>query len=460
MGTKALSFAVIALLAYLLVLPGGLAAKDKRGATVVVTRTDGRLVEGELIAVKPDGLVVLNPTNADAISIAAADLAGVRIVRPSKIGTGALWGGLGGALVGSLLGGLSGGVDEFTAGQAAFMIGFVFGGIGCLGGLGVGSLLSVDTTVEFSGEPDSLVMDRLDKLRSYSREYRMGGGRLQMKIAPPPEPSPRPPVPAPEAARPAPSPSRRTPRFRVRLPYTVPIRPGFEYGDHRSAETTFRFLDDAPEPGPFPAKLFSYAGNHNVSGFDSTSVGYEFSERLAAEAEVVFGRWSASRTTFGDLSYTSALDGITYETHALYIGYSARFTAALFGLTYRPAAPTEFRRHIVEAGLAAGPAWAKLETGETFGQGNAGKGKVTLAARGHVAYDFHVTPTLSFGAAVGYRWFRAGLAASTSTMVLDFHDTSEEYPTTTIQRTTEWTVPAQTIDASGFYIGLRMGVRF
>jgi len=246
----------------------------------------------------------------------------------------------------------------------------------------------------------------------------------------------------------------------VRLPYTIAIRPAYHYGHPETLETTFRFLGDVPEPGPFPAELFSYPANHDRSGFDSTSFGYEFSERIAAEAEIVFGRWSAGRTIYGDLRFTSALDGISYETHAVYIGYSARFTAALFGLTFRPAAPTEFRRHIVEAGLAVGPAWAKLGGSETFGPSDAGTGRMTLAARAHVAYDFHVTPTLSFGAAVGYRYFRVGLAASTSTMVLDFHYASEEYPTTTIQRTTEWTVPAQTIDASGFYIGLRTGVRF
>ena len=44
----------------LLVLPAGLAAKEKRGADLVVAKIDGSKVSGELIAVKPDSLLLLS----------------------------------------------------------------------------------------------------------------------------------------------------------------------------------------------------------------------------------------------------------------------------------------------------------------------------------------------------------------------------------------------------------------
>jgi len=50
----------LALIASLLILPPGLSAKGKRGATLVITRTDGPLVTGELIAAKPDSLLLLS----------------------------------------------------------------------------------------------------------------------------------------------------------------------------------------------------------------------------------------------------------------------------------------------------------------------------------------------------------------------------------------------------------------
>ena len=55
----------VALIASLLILPPGLSAKGKRGATLVITRTDSTLVTGELIAAKPDSLLLLNTAGQD-----------------------------------------------------------------------------------------------------------------------------------------------------------------------------------------------------------------------------------------------------------------------------------------------------------------------------------------------------------------------------------------------------------
>jgi hypothetical protein len=454
MGAKTAGFAVIAIaVAALLIVPGGLAAKEKRGASVIVTRVDGQLFEGELIAVRQDSLVLLGPSGAD-VSVSAAEIGSVRIVRPSKVGKGAMLGGLGGALIGGILGGTSGGIDEYTASQTAFMLGFV---LGAIGGLGVGTLMSVDTIVPFAGEPDAIVRTRLEKLRPYCREYRMGGGKLELKIGPPAAPTTRPPVRAPEAAGSAPSPPRRVPRFRVQVPYTVPIRPPFRYGDVDTVPTTFRFLDDLPDPGPHPAELSRHVAKRNRSGFDSVSLGYEASDHLALETELVFWHWAAESNIGGALRYDSTIDGTTYENDYVYYSIQARFSAALFGLAYRPFAPTEFRRHIVETGLAAGPAWVKFAGDEPLWQGDLPSGKVTLAARAHAAYDFYVTPNLSFGVAAGYRYFRASLPASTETATLLWDASGEK---NAIERITEVMAPPHTIGAGGFYISLRTGFRF
>jgi hypothetical protein len=87
----------------LLVLPAALSTKGKRGATLVVTRLDGTLVSGELIAVKLDSLPLLDTGAAD-LSVDFGDIPSVRIVRRSKIGKGVLYGFLGGALGGAVWG--------------------------------------------------------------------------------------------------------------------------------------------------------------------------------------------------------------------------------------------------------------------------------------------------------------------------------------------------------------------
>jgi hypothetical protein len=404
-GLTVIAFAVAALLA----APTGLAAKEKRGATLLVTRTDGQLLEGELIAVRPDSLVLLSPSGAD-VSVGSAEIVSVRIVRPSKIGKGALWGGASGVLVGGLLGGLSNDIDYPPRGLAIILGSMALGAFGGLGGLGIGTLMSVDTVVPFAGAPDETVRARMEKLRGYSREYRLGGGKLELRVSPPPAPTPRPPVRSPEAVGSEPPPPRRAFRFRVRLPYTF----GFSTGrgsEPRQLQTSFRFLDSLPDPGPFTLVVPGYSFRGDPSGFDSVSLGFEFSGHWAADLEIVFAEWSDGWFGDGYPLYESASDGKTYAGHLLVFSHETRFSAALLGLTYRPIAPTEFRRHIVEAGMAIGPAWARSSLEGFVTRAALDVHKLTLAARAHIAYDFYVIPSLSFGAAFGYRYFHADIPA-------------------------------------------------
>jgi hypothetical protein len=457
MGTKSAGPAVIAFaVAALLAAPGGLSAKERKGADLVVTKLDGTLVSGELIAVRPDSLVLLAISGAD-VSVGSAEISSVRIVRPSKIGTGALWGGLGGVLAGGILGGLASNDLDSLGALGIVIWGSVFGAIGGLGGLGIGTLMSVDTVVPFAGEPEETVRARLEKLRGYSREYRLGGGKLELRISPPPAPTPRPPVPSPEAVGSAPSPPRHAFHFRVRLPYTFGVQSGFG-SDPDSLQTSFRFLDGLPDTGPYAFELPGGSFRGNVSGFDSVSLGFEFSERWAADLEIVFAEWSDDWSGYGSPLYESASDGKTYAGQFLVVGHETRFSAALLGLTYRPFAPTELRRHIVEAGMAVGPAWVRSSFEGFVTLAALGAHKLTLAGRAHIAYDFHVIPSLSFGAAFGYRYFRADIPALLPRGTVTFWADGD--PTTRLERLIEVAVPPQAVDASGFYIGLRTGFRF
>ncbi len=449
-----------ALAVSLLALPAGLSAKERRGAELVVTRLDGSQVSGELIAVKRDSLLLLSYGRDESIDL--ADVKTVRIVRKSRSGQGAMLGFVGGVLTGAILGGTSGGIDEFTASEAGLIFGFVFGIVGGLGGLSLGTIMGVDTTIAVAGEPAEVVADQWDRLRAYSREGRLPGAKTRVEKRPGPEPQQ--PAPAPIATEPAPFRPRRTHRFRLRLPFTVPISTDTKYDDSDTAQTSFRFPGDVPagEVGPYPMSLtrrpwwLGFPPNDNGSGFDSVSLAYEWSERWSAEVEVLFSGWRTGGGEIGALTFTSVGDGKTYTVDFISFSYQTNFSAALLGLTYRPYAPSEFRRHIVEAGLAFGPAWAKIAETD-FWQSVSYARKLTLSARAHAAYDFYVIPTLSLGAVVGYRYLRANFPESTATDTLNFWDTADPY--NYIERLTEVTIPSRKADASGFYIALRLGVR-
>ena len=163
-----------ALVVLFLVLPADLAAKERRGANLVVTRLDGSQVRGELIAVKPDSLLLLSDLGRDE-SIDLANIKSIRIVRKSRAGKGAFIGSMGGVLTGVVLGAASGGIDEFTSGGAAVWLGITLGVVGGLGGLVVGSMAGVDSSFTVAGKAETVVAAYWDKLRAHARVPRLPG---------------------------------------------------------------------------------------------------------------------------------------------------------------------------------------------------------------------------------------------------------------------------------------------
>ncbi len=91
----------------LVALSGNLYAKEKRGATLIITKKDGQRIKGELIAVKPNSILLLDTEGKD-VSIDIVDIKVIRILRKSKLLLGA---GLG-FLIGAGLGALNGAIGN------------------------------------------------------------------------------------------------------------------------------------------------------------------------------------------------------------------------------------------------------------------------------------------------------------------------------------------------------------
>jgi len=121
MKLKRNKFILLFLIFSLLVLSVNLYAKERRGATLIIQRKSDQIkkirlegtpwetsvitgISGELIAVKPNSLLLLNAEGKD-VSVGIADIKIIKIVKKSNVGKGALTGSLIGGGLGVLVGG-------------------------------------------------------------------------------------------------------------------------------------------------------------------------------------------------------------------------------------------------------------------------------------------------------------------------------------------------------------------
>jgi len=155
----------IGLALLLLGLPTLLSARERRGAKVEITFKDGHYAVGELVAVKPDSLLLLNPAEKDE-SVNLVGIKSIRINRKSKAGLGALCGFLAGGLAGARLLYDS---SEHGRGPEAALGGLV----GCFGGgivgFFVGKYAGIDKTIQFAGESELEIRKALAYLRGKAR---------------------------------------------------------------------------------------------------------------------------------------------------------------------------------------------------------------------------------------------------------------------------------------------------
>ena len=145
----------------------------KHGAKLIITKKDGRQIEGELITVKPNSLLLLDIEGKD-VSVGIADIKVIKIVKKSKFWKGAGYGLLVGGGGGALLGLIAYETDSemswlTTRGEAAWHFGTFFGLIGATVG-GIYSLIAgTDKTIQIEGMTDSEIQEALDKLRKKAR---------------------------------------------------------------------------------------------------------------------------------------------------------------------------------------------------------------------------------------------------------------------------------------------------
>ncbi len=171
---KGKKFIALFLVSSVLALSANLYAKERRGAILIITKKDGEQIQGELIAVKKDSLLLFIGVG---VSVDISEIKVIKIVKKSKvlqgIGLGLLIGGGGGGLLA-----LGFGSRDFMGGSTALedaaVGGIFFGAIGLLVGGTLGFASGIDKTTLIEGKSPRWMEFYLKKLRKKARirDYR------------------------------------------------------------------------------------------------------------------------------------------------------------------------------------------------------------------------------------------------------------------------------------------------
>ena len=137
----------------------------KHGAKLIITKTNGQQIRGELITVKPNSLLLLGITGRD-VSVGIADIKVIRVVGKSK----ALLGAGIGLLIGFGSGALVGGTLP-VEGAHRYILPFGLIGVACgvLIGRIIVDLQQKDKTIQIEGMTDSEINEVLEELRKKAR---------------------------------------------------------------------------------------------------------------------------------------------------------------------------------------------------------------------------------------------------------------------------------------------------
>ncbi len=440
---------VTAVLLFLLVLrPGISMPRDDRGAYIIVTLVDGQEVEGELLAVKQDSLIVLRRLPEEGVTIALVDIGKVKIAKKPKILLGGAAGFLSGAGIGALWG-RSHAVDEDVG---VFFGGVIFGGIGTVIGLMAGAVAGLDPVIVLAGRPEPEVkftLSRLSRLArspgasaATSRELEPGGIVTRTPSARESAPA----VASPDLPRAA--------RFRLTWAPGLYIEPEPRAGKDN---VSFRLVDE-----PLPADRGPLYGRFSLSRQRLTfcpvrlSVAYEWSAHWSAEMELFMsGRSRVWR--YASLHLPLNPDGTIDRAFVPDIREDSSSTCLLFGSAFRSSSPAVFRSHVLEAALGAGPAWVRT-TRRTVAQDGTRQDKsetrLAWTVRVRIAYEYYFVPAFGIGAFAEYRWLTANIPAFTLTQAMEFWGEGEHF-----SRQVEFTFSGRKLALDNFAAGLRFTLR-
>ncbi len=155
----------------LLICPGNLAAK-KKGVHLVIEKKDSQVIEGELLRVKENSLLLMTSGSETGVTVDINEIIKLRIKRKAKFGKGALKGLLIGAGIGIAVG-LAGKYDGEgyikDRGDAVIVGGLWYGALGAGVGGVVGLMSRNYKEIQVKGKSPSQIEKIMKKLNKKAR---------------------------------------------------------------------------------------------------------------------------------------------------------------------------------------------------------------------------------------------------------------------------------------------------
>jgi hypothetical protein len=157
-----------------LILPSFVSAKERKsGRNLFIKMKDGRTVEGELLAVKGDLLIMMEASSLAGVEVQIGEVLYLKVNKKSKFLQGLQLGFLSGAATGGVIGLLSGddegGWFAMTAEEKALAGALAFGILGMsIGGI-AGAIAGIDESIDPTSMSPAQMNFILNKLKSYSR---------------------------------------------------------------------------------------------------------------------------------------------------------------------------------------------------------------------------------------------------------------------------------------------------
>lgn len=158
---------VVIVLACVLVYPLSSAAKERRGAELIIHKLDGRFIRGELIAVRETSLLLMESQNSADEAVDIEEISRITVMKRMKIG----YASVAGFVLGGALSAYAIGSKDYGKGKTESLI-----IVGVLGGVAFGTIatlltgaLASNESFTLEGMSDSEISRTLEKLRGKAR---------------------------------------------------------------------------------------------------------------------------------------------------------------------------------------------------------------------------------------------------------------------------------------------------
>ncbi|MCJ7581732.1 MAG: hypothetical protein MUP98_14515 [Candidatus Aminicenantes bacterium] len=170
MNKKGERLTALILVFFLLVIAGNLSAAIRVGVRLVIQKTDGQEVAGELVTVKSDSLLILNKETEEDTTVNLSDIDVITVDNKSKMFEFGVGGFL---LAGAARISLHSAVekknieDEATAHQvqSVWFIGAAGAGVGIL----AGALMGINKNIQIQGKSEEDIQTAMEKLSKKAR---------------------------------------------------------------------------------------------------------------------------------------------------------------------------------------------------------------------------------------------------------------------------------------------------